>query len=130
MVMAPTLPYLGDQGVKSLDNNPPPSKSKVDTGNNYAEGLGRVNLGDPQQLAIWNFFKNSDDPSHVSHLYRQYRDSKYCAVPKPILRRMRDVMIQDMKEQNKASANPKKQKQVGRNCPTWNDPQLHIRRGA
>ena len=131
MVMAPTLPYLGDQGVKSADNNPPPSQSKVDTGNSYSEGDNpRVNLADPQQLAIWNFFKNCDDPSHVSHAYRQYRDSKYCAVPKPILRRMRDVMIADMREQNAQSGKPKKQTQVGRNAPTWNDPQLHIRRGA
>ena len=130
MVMAPTLPYLGDQGVKSADNNPPPSQSKVDTGNSYSEGPGRINLGDTQTLGIWNLMKNADDPSHVSHLYRQYRDSKYCAVPKEHLRRMRDVLIADMREQNAKTGKPRKQTQVGRNAPTWNDPQFHIRRGA
>ena len=42
MVMAPALPNLRPMGVKSLDNNPPPSKSKVDVG--YAEGLTKVDL--------------------------------------------------------------------------------------
>jgi len=119
-------------GVQSDDNNPEPSKAKVDTGvsNHSEEEMVRVNLADPQILGIWNMFKNADDPSHVSHLYRNYRASKYCTVPKNQLRRMRDVMISDMKEQNKQSEKPRKQTQVGRNAPTWNDPQLHIRRGA
>ena len=129
MVMAPALPYLGDQGVKNKDNNPPPSQSKVDTGESFTEPK-RLSLGDPQTLAIWNFFKNADDPSHVSHIYRQYRDSKYCAVPKEHLRRMRDTMISDMREHEKTAKKPRRQIQVGNNAPTWNDPQLHIRRGA
>lgn len=131
MVMAPSLPFLGDKGVKSLDNNPPPSKAKVDTGvSDHAEDNSRINLKDAQTLGIWNLMKQADDPSHVSHLYRQYRDSKYCAVPKEHLRRMRDVMISDMREHEKNSPSRKKQTQIGRNAPTWNDPQLHIRRGA
>lgn len=132
MVMAPALPFLRPMGVHNADNNPPPSHSKVDTGvSNHAEGdMVRVNLADQQTLGIWNMFKTADDPSHVSHLYRNYKDSKYCSVPKDQLRRMRDVMIADMKEQNSKSDKPRKQTQVGNNAPTWNDPKLHIRRGA
>ena len=128
MVMAPALPYLGDQGVKNQDNNPPPSQAKVDTGESFSES--RLNLGDAQTLGIWNMMKNADDPSHVAHLYRQYRDSKYCSVPKEHLRRMRDTMIRDMREHEKNAKRPRKQTQVGNNSPIWNDPQLHIRRGA
>jgi len=132
MVMAPALPYLGNSGVRNADNNPEPSKAKVDTGvSNHTEGgMTRVNLSDPQQLGIWNMFKGCDDPSHVSHMYRSYRDSDYCSVPKPILRHMRDTVIMDLKEQNKQSKKPRKQTQVGKNATTWNDPKLHIRRGA
>ena len=90
----------------------------------------RVNLADPETLGIWNMFKNADDPSHVSHLYRSYGGSKHCSVPKNQLRLMRDVMINDMKEHEKNSPNRRKQTQVGRNAPTWNSPQLHIRRSA
>lgn len=129
MVMAPALPYMGDSGVVNKDNNPPPSRAKVDTGTSFTEP-SRLNLGDPQTLAVWNFFKNCDDPSHVSHTYRTYRDSKHCTIPKEHLRRMRDVMISDMREKEKSSSSRRKQTQVGRNAPTWNDPQLHIRRGA
>ena len=132
MVMAPALPYLGNSGVRNADNNPEPSKAKVDTGvSNHTEGgMTRVNLSDPQSLAIWNFFRNAEDPSHVSHIYRQYRDSKYCEVPKNHLRRMRDVMISDMRESEAKAKKPRKQTQVGRNAPTWNHPSLQIRRGA
>ena len=132
MVMAPALPFLRPMGVQSDDNNPPPSHSKVDTGvSNHSEGdMVRADLSDAQQLGIWNLMKQADDPSHVCHLYRSYKDSKYCTVPRAILRRMRDVMIADMKEQNKTSLNPRKQKQTGNNIPIWNDPKLHIRRGA
>ena len=131
MVMAPALPYLGNQGVKSADNNPAPSKAKVDTGgSSFSESPKRLNFGDAQTLGIWNSLKNCDDPSHVSHMFRSYRDSKHCSVPRAILRHMRDVLIRDMREQNANSDNPRKQKQTGRNIPTWNDPQLHIRRGA
>jgi hypothetical protein len=129
MVMAPALPYLGDKGVSNKDNNPRPSQSKVDTGESFSEPK-RLSLADPQTLAIWNFFKNADDPSHVAHIYRQYRDSKYSTVPREHLRRMRDVMIADMRENEKNSSSRRKQTQVGRNAPTWNDPQLQIRRGA
>ena len=132
MVMAPALPNLRSSGVQSSNNNPEPSKAKVDTGvsNHSEEEMVRVNLADPQTLGVWNMFKNADDPSHVSFLYHNYKNSKHCSVPKNQLRRMRDVMISDMKEKNKESDKPRKQTQVGRNAPTWNDPQLHIRRGA
>ena len=132
MVMAPALHYLGNSGVRNADNNPEPSKAKVDTGvSNHTEGgMTRVNLSDPQSLAIWNYFRNADDPSHVSHIYRQYRDSKYCEVPKNHLRRMRDVMITDMRENEAKAKKRRKQTQVGRNAPTWNHPSLQIRRGA
>ena len=129
MVMAPALPYLGDQGVSNKDNNPPPSQAKVDTGESFSEAK-RLSLADPQTLAIWNFFKQADDPSHVAHLYRSHCKSKYCTVPKDHLRQMRDVMIRDMREHEKNSPKPRKQTQVGNNAPTWNSPQLHIRRGA
>lgn len=129
MVMAPALPYLGDSGVANADKNPEPSKAKVDTGVSFTEP-SRLNLSDPQTLAIWNFFKTCDDPSHVAHTYRTYRDSKHCSIPKEHLRKMRDVMINDMREQEAKASKPRKQTQVGNNAPTWNSPQLHIRRGA
>lgn len=129
MVMAPALPYMGDSGVVNKANNPPPSRAKVDTGvSNHAEDSGRVNLKDAQTLGIWNLMKQADDPSHVSYLYRQYRDSKHCSVPKEHLRRMRDVMVSDMKEKEKETTSRRKQKQVGHNVPRWD--QLQIRRGA
>jgi hypothetical protein len=129
MVMAPALPNLSGSGVRNKDNNPAPSKAKVDTGvANHTEGPGRVNLGDAQTLGIWNLMKQADDPSHVAHLYRQYRDSKHCSVPKDHLRRMRDVMVSDMHENERNSPTRKKQKQVGHNVPWWD--QLQIRRGA
>ena len=132
MVMAPALPQLRPMGVQNADKNPEPSKAKVDTGvsNHSEEDMVRVNLADPQTLGIWNMFKNADDPSHVSFLYHNYKNSKHCSVPKNQLRRMRDVMISDMKEQEKNSPKRRKQTQVGRNAPTWNSPQLHIRRSA
>jgi hypothetical protein len=128
MVMAPALPYLGGKGVKNKDNNPPPSQSKVDTGVSFSES--RLNLGDPQTLGVWNAMKNADDPSHVAFIYRSHCNSKYCSVPKEHLRRMRDVMVSDMREHEKNSKKPRKQTQVGNNAPTWNSPELHIRRGA
>jgi hypothetical protein len=131
MVMAPALPNMRPMGVTNRDNNPSPSKAKVDTGVSFDEPeMVRVDLSDPQTLGIWNMFKNAEDPSHVCHLYRSYKGSKYCSVPKNELRRMRDVMISDMKERNSKSSKPLKQTQVGRNAPTWNHPSLQIRRGA
>jgi hypothetical protein len=129
MVLAPALPYLGDKGVSNKDNNPQPSKSKVDTGESFSEST-RVNLADPQTLGVWNMMKNADDPSHVAFIYRSQCNSKHCSIPKEHLRRMRDVMIADMRENEKNSSSRRKQTQVGRNAPTWNDPQLQIRRGA
>lgn len=130
MVMAPALPNLRPMGVQNEDNNPEPSKAKVDTGVSFSEEFVRADLSNMEQLGIWNAFKQADDPSHVCHLYRSYRDSKHCNIPKNVLRRMRDVMISDMKEQEAKTTRPRKQTQVGRNAPSWNDPQLQIRRGA
>lgn len=131
MVMEPFLPYLGDKGVRSANNNPSPSHSKVDTGVSFKEPkYQRINFADPQALAIWNFFRNADDPSHVAQIYRNYRDSKYCTLPKEHLRRMRDIMVSDMREHEKNSHKPRKQTQVGRNAPSWNSSDFHIRRGA
>ncbi len=130
--MAPALPYLGDKGVRNKDNNPEPSKAKVDTGvSDHAEkGQARLNLGDPQTLGIWNLMKQADDPSHVSFIYRSQCNSKYCNVPKEHLRHMRDTMVRDMREHERNSPTRRKQTQVGNNSPTWNDPSFHIRRGA
>ena len=129
MVMAPALPYLGDKGVKNKDNNPPPSKSKVDTGESFSDPK-RLSLADPQTLGIWNMMKNADDPSHVAYIYRSHCNSKHCTVPKEHLRHMRDTMVRDMREHERNSPKPRKQTQVGNNAPHWNDPTLHIRRGA
>ena len=98
MVMAPALPNLRPMGVQSLDNNPPPSKSKVDVG--YAEGLTKVDLSNQEALGIWNMFKNANTPDEVHNLYRQYKASDYCSLSKNELRRMRDVMISDFKDKN------------------------------
>ena len=131
MVMAPALPYLGNSGVANNDNNPEPSKAKVDTGVSFSEtDVVKADLNDMQQLGIWNMMKNADDPSHVAQMYRSHCNSKYCTVPKPILRHMRDTMIKDMREHERNSPKPRKQTQIGRNAPHWNDPKLHIRRGA
>jgi len=129
MVLAPALPYLGDSGVSNKDNNPEPSKAKVDTGESFSEPK-HLSLADPQTLGVWNMMKNADDPSHVAFIYRSQCNSKYCSVPKEHLRHMRDTMVKDMREHERNSPTRRKQTQVGNNAPTWNSPQLHIRRGA
>jgi hypothetical protein len=98
MVMAPALPNMRAMGVHSLNNNPPPSKSKVDVG--YAEGLTKVDLSNQEALGIWNMFKNASNPQQVNDLYRQYKSSEHCNLSKNELRRMRDVMISDFRDKN------------------------------
>ena len=88
-------------------------------------------LSGPQAQGVWEFFLRCDDPSHVAHTYRSYRDSKYCEVPRQSLRAMRDTMITDMREQNKLSKKPRVETQIGRNAPRLNTESAHThRKGA
>ena len=88
-------------------------------------------LNDPESRGIWEFMVRCDDPSHVSHTYRSYRDSDRCTVPQQNLRAMRDTMINDMREQNKLSKKPRVETQVGRNAPHLKTETAHIyRKGA
>lgn len=88
-------------------------------------------LSGPQAQGVWEFFLRCDDPSHVAHCYRNYRDSKYCEVPRQNLRAMRDTMITDMREQNRLSKNPRVETQVGRNAPHLKTESAHTnRKGA
>lgn len=70
-------------------------------------------LSDPQALGVWNLCLQADDPSEVSHLYRSFRDSKHCSVPRQHLRAMRDAMINAMREENKKDPHPRKEKKAG-----------------
>jgi hypothetical protein len=88
-------------------------------------------LNSPQAQGIWEFMLRCDDPSHVAHTYRSYRDSDKCEVPRQSLRAMRDVMITDMREQNKLSKKPRVETQVGRNAPHLKTETAHThRKGA
>jgi hypothetical protein len=70
-------------------------------------------LSDTQSIGVWNVMARADDPSDVSHKYRSYRDSDYCAVPREKLRAMRDTMITSMRESNRNDSNPRKEKKAG-----------------
>ena len=70
-------------------------------------------LSDAQSLGIWNLMTRCDDPSDVAHMYRSYRDSNHCTVPREKLRAMRDTMVTAMREANKKDPNPRKEKQAG-----------------
>lgn len=85
MVMAPALPHLSS--AHNDDNNPPPGRSKVDTG---------VSFTDPQEWGVWNYLKRSQSPIDVIQTYRSFRDSPHCDVPKEKLRLMRDTILGDM----------------------------------
>jgi hypothetical protein len=87
-------------------------------------------LSDAQALGVWDMMLRADDPSEVSHLYRSYRDSGRCTLPKETLRHMRDVMVSDMREQNRKDPNPRVQTQRGRNTAAYNDGWQDHRRGA
>lgn len=87
-------------------------------------------LDDAQALGVWEFFLRCDDPSHVAHTYRSYRDSDKCEVPRENLRSMRDTMIDNMREQNKLSKKPRVQTQIGNNTPGYNDGRQSPRKGA
>ena len=72
----------------------------------------------------------ADDPSDVSHIYRSYRDSDRCTLPRESLRAMRDIMVNDMREQNRMSKKPRVQTQRGNNTPAYNDGRQSPRKGA
>lgn len=76
-------------------------------------GLSKQILKDPQALGVWNMMLRASDPSEVSHLYRSYRDSSHCAVPRESLRTMRDVMINAMRSENQKDPHPRKEKKAG-----------------
>lgn len=82
-------------------------------------------LDHPQAPGVWSIFLQCDDPSDVAHKFRSYRDSNYCSIPREKLRNMRDVLILGMREANKASPRPFKEKQKGRHYMdyenTWQD---------
>lgn len=71
-------------------------------------------LDHPQAYGVWSIFLQCDDPSDVAHKFRSYRDSSHCSIPREKLRGMRDTMILGMRESNRASAKPLKEKQKGR----------------
>lgn len=84
MVMAPALPNL--HGIAQSDNNnPPPGKSKVDVG-----------YSDSDEAGVWNFLRGAKSPQELLTLYRSYRDSTHCNIPKDRLREMRDTVARDM----------------------------------
>jgi hypothetical protein len=85
-------------------------------------------LRGPQAQGVWEFFLRCDDPSHVAHCYRNYRDSKHCEVPRQNLRAMRDTMVNDMREQNKLSKKPRVETQIGRNAPHLKTESAHKQR--
>lgn len=70
-------------------------------------------LRDAQSMGIWNMMLQLDDPSSVSHMYRSYRDSHRCTVPRQNLRSMRDAMILSMREANREDPKPRKERKTG-----------------
>lgn len=70
-------------------------------------------LDHPQAAGVWSIFLQCDDPHDVVHKFRSYRDSNYCSIPREKLRNMRDTMILGMRESNRSSSRPMKEKQKG-----------------
>ncbi len=87
-------------------------------------------LSDAQAWGIWNYMVTADDPSNVSQIYRSYRDSDRCTLPNEKLRAMRDLLVDDMREQNRLSKKPRVQTQIGNNTPGYNDGWQAPRKGA
>ncbi len=87
-------------------------------------------LSDPQALGVWNLCLQADDPSEVSHLYRSFRDSKHCSVPRQHLRAMRDAMITAMREANKQDPKPRVEKKKGVHYDAMPDGWMPRRKGA
>jgi hypothetical protein len=87
-------------------------------------------LKDPQALGVWNMMLQNDDPSDVSHTYRNFRDSEHCTVPRQHLRAMRDTMITAMREANREDTKPRKEKKKGTHYHTYPDGWMPRRTGA
>jgi len=87
-------------------------------------------LSNAQALGVWNMMLRSSDPSEVSHIYRSYRDSNHCTVPKKDLRSMRDTMIICMREENKKDPSPRKEKKAGIHYNRYNNGWQSPRTGA
>jgi hypothetical protein len=78
------------------------------------QGLPPGTLSHPQAYGVWSVLLQCDDPHDVAHKFRSYRDSNFCSIPREQLRAMRDTLILGMRESNKTSAKPLKEKQKGR----------------
>jgi hypothetical protein len=87
-------------------------------------------LSDPQALGVWNLCLQADDPSEVSHLYRSFRDSQHCSVPRKSLRAMRDTMIESMREANRKDPKPRKEKKAGVHYDRMTDGWMPMRKSA
>ena len=87
-------------------------------------------LKDPQALGVWNMMLQNDDPSDVSHTYRNFRDSGHCTVPREHLRAMRDTMIMAMREANREDPKPRKEKKKGTHYHHYPDGWMPRRTGA
>jgi hypothetical protein len=70
-------------------------------------------LADAQALGVWNMMLQADDPGEVCRWYRTYRDSDHCTVPREKLRKMRDTMVEAMREANRKDGKPRKEKKAG-----------------
>lgn len=92
---------------------PRPSREVIE------ESLPPGTLSDSQSNAVWSFFLRCSDPSEVSHTFRSYRDSPHCSIPHEKLRSMRDVMIMAMRESNKNSDKPLKERRKGKHYPDY-----------
>ena len=93
-------------------------------------GLSKEILKDPQALGVWNMMLRSSDPSEVSNLYRSYRDSDRCSVPRESLRSMRDTMINAMRSENQKDPHPRKEKKKGVHYHHYPDGWMPKRTGA
>lgn len=92
---------------------PRPSRDKIE------ERLPPGTLGNHEDRVTWGFMLRCNDPSEVSHTYRNYRDSPHCNVPKEKLRAMRDALIISMREYNREQGSPRKEKQKNRHYPDY-----------
>lgn len=94
-------------------NFPKPSRETLE------EMLPPGTISDSQCSAVWSFLLRCSDPSEVAHTFRAYRDSPHCTVPREKLRAMRDTLIVAMREANKNSAKPLKERQKNRHYPDY-----------
>lgn len=87
MVMAPALPNLHGRAQAS-NNNPPPGRSKVDTGAQFAD----------HEQGVWNFLKRARSSHELTQTYRQFLNSPHCEVDRNRLRGMRDNLMRNFIE--------------------------------